>query len=359
MKKIRVLQVIPSFNVGGAEGLVLTYLRNYDKNCMDMKAVSFYAPNGSIYDKIIENEDLPVVYLNKKGPLDISFVKKLKVEIKKFNPDVIHTHMSALKYIIMAGVSGKPIFHTIHSEVLADAGIYDRFVNRFLFKKYKVTPVALHEGLKAETDRYYKCNNTVVVSNGIDVDKFRNGISIKHELGISQETFVICHVGSFSYPKNHVFLVKLFKKVLACKPDSCLVLVGKGTLEVEIRKLVLDEGLEGKVLFLGNRSDIYNVLKSSDVFVFPSLYEGFGIAVLEAEASGLPIVVSDKVPENVCVASNIKRISLCDDIEKWCEAVAECENTKADVLCDDIYKFDIKNVIKELHQAFREKCGMP
>lgn len=359
MKKIRVLQVIPSFNVGGAEGLVLTYLRNYDRNCMDMKAVSFYAPNGSIYDKIIENEDLPVVYLNKKGPLDISFVKKLKEEIKKFNPDIIHTHMSALKYAIMAGVAGKTIFHTIHSEVLTDAGIYDRCINRFLFKRYKVTPIALHEGLKVETDRYYKCNNTVVMSNGIDVDKFRKGVSIRSEIGIAPDTFVLCHVGSFSYPKNHIFLIKVFKKVLDCKPDSCLILVGKGALEADIRRLVLDEGLEGKVLFLGNRSDIYNVLKSSDVFVFPSLYEGFGIAVLEAEASGLPIVVSDKVPENVCVASNIKRLSLDVDIDKWCEAVAECENMKADVLCDDIYKFDIKNVLKELYQAFREKCGMP
>lgn len=359
MKKIRVLQVIPSFNVGGAEGLVLTYLRNYDRDCMDMKAVSFYAPSHSIYDKIIEKETLPVVYLNKKGPLDISFVKKLKEEIKKFNPDVIHTHMSALKYTIMAGVTDKTIFHTIHSEVLTDAGIYDRCINRFLFKRYKVTPIALHEGLKVETDRYYKCNNTVVVSNGINVDKFRKGVSIRPEIGIATDTFVLCHVGSFSYPKNHVFLIKVFKKVLDCKPDSCLILVGKGALEADIRRLVLYEGLEGKVLFLGNRSDIYNVLKSSDVFVFPSLYEGFGIAVIEAEASGLPIVVSDKVPENVCVAPNIKRLSLDDDIDKWCGAVAECENMKADVLCDDIYKFDIKNVLKELHQAFREKCGIP
>ena len=358
MKKIRVLQVIPSFNVGGAEGLVLTYLRNYDRDCMDMKAVSFYAPSHSIYDKIIEKETLPVVYLNKKGPLDISFVKKLKEEIKKFNPDVIHTHMSALKYTIMAGVTDKTIFHTIHSEVLTDAGIYDRCINRFLFKRYKVTPIALHEGLKVETDRYYKCNNTVVVSNGINVDKFRNGISIKHELGISRETFVICHVGSFSYPKNHVFLVKLFKKVLDCKPDSCLVLVGKGALEAEIRKLVLDEGLEGKVLFLGNRSDIYNVLKSSDVFVFPSLYEGFGIAVLEAEASGLSVVVSDKVPENVCVAPNIKRLSLESSIDRWCKAVVECENMKTTVFCDDIYKFDIKNVLQKLKGIYLESCKL-
>ena len=128
-------------------------------------------------------------------------------------------------------------------------------------------------------------------------------------------------------------------------------------MENSIRKLVADEGLDGKVLFLGRRSDIYNVLKSSDVFVFPSLYEGFGIAVLEAEASGLPVVVSDKVPENVCVVPNVKRLSLDDNIDKWCEAVAECENMKSDVLCDDIYKFDIKNVLKELSQAYREKCG--
>ena len=354
MKKIRVLQVVPSFNVGGAEGLVLTYLRNFDRSCMEMKAVSFYAPSGSIYDEIIKAEKLHVTYLNKKGPLDISFVKQLKAEIESFNPDVIHTHMSALKYVVMAGTLGKPIFHTIHSEVLTDAG---RFVNRFLFKKYKVTPIALHEELRRAVNRYYGCTNTVVVSNGIDVDKFKNGVSIRDELGIDEESFVLCHVGSFSKPKNHEFLIKVFKKVLSYKPNACLALVGGGVLENSIRKLVADEGLDGKVLFLGRRSDIYNVLKSSDVFVFPSLYEGFGIAVLEAEASGLPVVVSDKVPENVCVVPNVKRLSLDDNIDKWCEAVAECENMKSDVLCDDIYKFDIKNVLKELSQAYREKCG--
>ena len=267
--------------------------------------------------------------------------------------------MSALKYVVMAGTLGKSIFHTIHSEVLTDAGIYDRVVNRFLFKKYKVTPIALHEELRTAVNRYYGCTNTVVVSNGIDVDKFKNGVSIRDELGISGDSFVLCHVGSFSKPKNHEFLIRVFKKVLSYKPNACLVLVGGGVLEDSIRKLVADEGLDGKVLFLGKRSDINNVLKSSDVFVFPSLYEGFGIAVLEAEAAGLPIVVSDKVPENVCVAPNIKRLSLDADIDKWCEAVAECENMKSDVLCDDIYKFDIKNVLKELYQAFREKCVMP
>lgn len=359
MKKIRVLQVVPSFNVGGAEGLVLTYLRKFDRSCMDMKAVSFYAPSGSIYDEIIKTEKLPVTYLNKKGPLDISFVKQLKAEIESFNPDVIHTHMSALKYVVMAGTLGKPIFHTIHSEVFTDAGIYDRFVNRFLFKKYKVTPIALHEGLREDINNYYGCTNTVVVSNGIDVDKFRNGVSIRDELGIAGESLVLCHVGSFSKPKNHEFLIKVFKKVLEYKPNASLILVGGGVLEDSIRKHVLDEGLDGKVLFLGNRTDVANILKSSDVFVFPSLYEGFGIAVLEAEASGMPVVVSDKVPENVCVAPNIKRLSLDDDIDKWCEAVAEYENMKTNVLCDDIYKFDIKNVLKELYQTFREKCGKP
>lgn len=355
MKKIKVLQVIPSFNVGGAEGLVLTYLRNYDSSCMDMKAVSFYASSGSIYDKIIKNENLPVVYLNKKSSLDILFLKQLKEEIKKFNPDVIHTHMSALKYVVMAGTLDRPIFHTIHSEVLTDAGIYDRLINRFLFKKYKVTPIALHEGLKTDINRYYRCTNTVVISNGIDIDKFRNGTNIRDELGINMEAFVLCHVGSFSYPKNHKFLIEILKKVLEYKPDSYLILVGKGTLEENIRELVLEKGLEERVLFLGNRSDIHNVLKSSDVFVFPSLYEGFGIAVLEAEASSIPIVVSDRVPKNICVSANIKRLSLDASIDNWCEAVIECENIKNTVLCTDIEKFDIKNILNKLYSIYIER----
>lgn len=355
MKKLRVLQVVPSFNVGGAEGLVLTYLRNFDSSCMDMKAVSFYLPSGSIYDEIINDEKLPVAYLNKKGPLDITFVKQLKAEIESFNPDVIHTHMSALKYVVMAGTLGKPIFHTIHSEVLTDAGIYDRVVNRFLFKKYKVTPIALHEELRTAVNRYYGCTNTVVVSNGIDVDKFKNGVSIRDELGISGDSFVLCHVGSFSKPKNHEFLIKVFKKVLSYKPNACLALVGGGVLEDSIRKLVADEGLDGKVLFLGRRSDINNVLKSSDVFVFPSLYEGFGIAVLEAEASGIPAVVSDKVPASICKANNIKLLSLNTDLSEWCDTILKLEGEHDESVNKSIEEYDINNILKELYDVYLYK----
>ena len=355
MKKIRVLQVVPSFNVGGAEGLVLTYLRNFDSSCMDMKAVSFYSPSGSIYDEIINDEKLPVAYLNKKGPLDISFVKQLKAEIESFNPDVIHTHMSALKYVVMAGTLGKTIFHTIHSEVLTDAGIYDRLVNRVLFKKYKVTPIALHEGLREDINNYYGCTNTVVVSNGIDVDKFRNGVSIRDELGIAGESLVLCHVGSFSKPKNHEFLIKVFKKVLNYKPNASLILVGGGTLEDYIRKLVLDEGLDGKVLFLGNRTDVANILKSSDVFVFPSLYEGFGIAVLEAEASGMPAVVSDKVPASICKANNIKLLSLDTDLSEWCDTILKLEGERNESVNIGSEKYDINNILKELYDVYLYK----
>lgn len=355
MKKIRVLQVVPSFNVGGAEGLVLTYLRKFDRSCMDMKAVSFYAPSGSIYDEIIKTEKLPVTYLNKKGPLDISFVKQLKAEIESFNPDVIHTHMSALKYVVMAGTLGKPIFHTIHSEVFTDAGIYDRFVNRFLFKKYKVTPIALHEGLREDINNYYGCTNTVVVSNGIDVDKFRNGVSIRDELGIAGESLVLCHVGSFSKPKNHEFLIKVFKKVLEYKPNASLILVGGGVLEDSIRKHVLDEGLDGKVLFLGNRTDVANILKSSDVFVFPSLYEGFGIAVLEAEASGMPAVVSDKVPASICKANNVKLLPLDAGLLEWCDTILKVEGERNESVNIGIEKYDINNILRELYDVYLYK----
>ena len=355
MKKIRVLQVVPSFNVGGAEGLVLTYLRNFDSSCMDMKAVSFYAPGGSIYDKIIKAEKLPVAYLNKKGPLDITFVKQLKAEIESFNPDVIHTHMSALKYVVMAGTLGKPIFHTIHSEVITDAGIYDRFVNRFLFKKYKVTPIALHEELREDINNYYGCNNTVVVSNGIDVDKFRNGVSIRDELGIAGESLVLCHVGSFSKPKNHEFLIKVFKKVLEYKPNASLILVGGGVLEDSIRKHVLDEGLDGKVLFLGNRTDVANILKSSDVFVFPSLYEGFGIAVLEAEARGMPAVVSDKVPASICKANNVKLLPLDAGLLEWCDTILKVEGERNESVNIGIEKYDINNILRELYDVYLYK----
>jgi glycosyltransferase involved in cell wall biosynthesis len=114
--------------------------------------------------------------------------------------------------------------------------------------------------------------------------------------GIGEHEFVIGHVGRFDPLKNHAFLVKAAAEVVQRRPDSRLLLVGDGPLRGEILDQARELGIADRVIFTGTRDDVPNQLSAMDVFVFPSISEGLGLAVVEAQAAGLPCVISSAVP---------------------------------------------------------------
>lgn len=346
MKKIRILQVVPSFNIGGVEGLVLSYLSNYNKDRMELFCISLYERVDTSFTRKIEQLSLPVIYLNKRGPLSISFIRELRNKIREIEPTVIHTHMSALKYVIMAGGGDYRLFHTIHSEIIKDAGLYDRLLNKYLFKKYKVSVIALHKRLAEDVKKYYSLSKTYVIKNGVDIQKFIEAESIRERLSLSKDEFVIVNVGRFHPAKNHLFLIRVFNEILKIKEKSRLVLVGTGSLETEIRELSSELDIMDKILFLGDREDVAAVLKSADIFLFPSIYEGFGIAVIEAEASGLNTIVSDKVPTEVCILENVKQLPLREEL--WVrETLSSFKKDKRDRLMV-LRDYDIRKIMEDL-----------
>lgn len=129
------------------------------------------------------------------------------------------------------------------------------------------------------------------------------------ELGIPASKRVIGHVGNFNQQKNHVFLVNIFKEILK-QEDSLLLLVGTGALEPVIKEKVRDEGLSDKVIFLGLRDDVYDWMQAMDCFIFPSKWEGFGTVLIEAQASGLPVLSADTAPDSVKINSSFIFMSL-------------------------------------------------
>ena len=142
------------------------------------------------------------------------------------------------------------------------------------------------------------------------------------ELGIDKK-FVIGHVGRFCQQKNHRFLIKIFKEVYKKNKDAVLCMIGNGILEDEIRRIAVHSGIENNVIFLGSRADVWRILNAFDVFCFPSLYEGFGIAVLEAQTSGLKCIVSDVITREVDVTGNVRFVSLKKPAMVWAEEILE------------------------------------
>ncbi len=349
MKKLKVLQIIPSFGVGGAEMVVLNYLKNYNRDKLEMRAISLYSNNNTIYDEVISREKLDVIYLDKNLGFDLSLISKLKKEIIDYNPDIIHTHLYVLKYLFLTGeIFKRKIFHTIHNEVKIDAG-KDFLLNKMCFKLFNVKAVALHKRLSLEVIKIYGIKECKIIRNGIDLKKFRESKdNLRGELHIPNDAYVIGHIGAFKLQKNHKFIVQIFKHISKQFPNTYLMLIGDGELKSDIEQLVQAYEINERILFLGNREDIPELLNTMDIFLFPSLFEGLGIVLVEAQAAALRCVISDRVPKEVVLTDKIISLELEEDINRWVEAIMNFDNQNKQEIFEDIQKYDINTVIEDL-----------
>ena len=166
-----------------------------------------------------------------------------------------------------------------------------------------------------------------VIRNAIDLDVFHYDVGVYkkicEETGIDSNTFVIGNVGKLAKKKNQAFLIKVFRIIHMQIKNSQLWLIGAGTDESKLRLLTKELGIEDVVKFLGEKKDVYRFLHGMSAFVFPTLSEGFGIAAVEAQAIGLPTVVSNGVPRDILITPLAKMLSLSDNEEKWAKEILE------------------------------------
>ena len=187
-------------------------------------------------------------------------------------------------------------------------------------------------------------NDAIIINNCIDTKKFAFLQDVRAQyrdsLGLANN-FVLGHVGAFCSAKNHDFLIDVFKLISARDADARLLLMGAGELEKPIKKKVLDQGLEDKVIFTGVTDQVPKYLCAMDLFLLPSLHEGLPIVGIEAQTSGLFCVFSDAVTTEVQITENCRFISLEAPLEKWADAILELK-----AVCTDR-----ENVWKEIYNS--------
>ena len=197
------------------------------------------------------------------------------------------------------------------------------------------------------------------VPNGIDVGRFsfdegkRKGA--RAELGLSDSTFLIGNIGRFSPQKNQAFLLRAFASIAKRCPDSKLLLVGVGPLEADIHAEVERLGLTDGVIFLKNRSDTERLYAAMDVFAFPSLYEGLGIVLVEAQTNGLPCVISERIPREAVYGENVVTVALEGGAEAWADALLECRAVARSQKGAELTRsagFDISTVAASLQEFY-------
>lgn len=203
-----------------------------------------------------------------------------------------------------------------------------------------------------------------ILHNGIDTERFRfdeqKRRMIREKNAIGESDLVIGHVGRFNIQKNHTFLVDIFGHIVQKEPQAKLLLVGTGELQGEIQGKVRELGLEDNVIFAGNTKAVDCYLAAMDVFLFPSLFEGFAIAHLEAQCNGLPCIMSDTISRECKVTDLVRMLSLDEPSSVWAEAVRaylyENRDKNRSSYADEINRqgFDRKDTACNLMRIYEE-----
>ena len=182
---------------------------------------------------------------------------------------------------------------------------------------------------------YGEKSDFTVLTNAIDCEKYRYDENVRKqkrdELGISDSQLAVGHIGVTSPPlKNHPYLLKVFAKIKEQRPDAVLLMAGAEETP-ELRSIADELGIANEAKFLGRREDIPELLNAMDVFIFPSIREGLPVSVVEAQAAGLPVLMSDTVTDEVCVTDRIYRMSTDREPQKWAEkAISEAAAKRED-----------------------------
>lgn len=367
MKK-KVVEYIARIQDGGAETLVKDYALFLDKEKFDVTVLcEDYKKDSANYKQLLENNIKmislyePNFFINKViqriiGQKHVG--RLLKKELEKICPDILHVHLESLEatYYARDVLKNTKLLFTCHNVPelkIGDKRPKERDACKYLLKNNNLQIIALHEDMKNEINKMFNINSTIVIKNGIDINKFKNvsktSKQIRKELGIAEDAYVIGHIGRFTYQKNHEFIVKVFNEAIKLNNKAFLLLIGEGKEKTTIENK-LKELNTNNYLILSRRKNIPELLKAMDVFLLPSRYEGLSVAYVEAQASGLPSVVSDTINPESFLSNNITKLSLENDIEEWANS---CLNPKANISdYGNIYEYDISKEIKTLENLY-------
>jgi len=312
-------------NRGGAETFIMNIYRNIDREKVQFDFI-VHTDLKCDFDDEIEQLGGKIYHCPEYKVINhSSYVKwwnNFFLEHKEYK--IIHGHLdsSAAIYLKIAKQFG--LVTIAHSHNTSEGSGIKAQIKKVL--KYGLNSVSdIKMGCSKEANKWlFQNEDEIVINNSVDTNKFvySSEISkaVKIELNI-EDKFVIGHIGRFQQQKNHSFLIDIFKCIVEKNSNSVLLLCGVGELKEEIYQKVKSLGIENNVIFLGLRDDIERVCQAFDVFLFPSLYEGLPVTLVEMQAAGVPCVISDVITKEVCFTDIVKMISLDEVPEIWADEV--------------------------------------
>lgn len=368
---MRILEIFgePLSN-GGQESFLFNTLKYMNQTGMLFDVLTpYYADNEGYINQIKDNGGCVVAFNLSFNPGGSrwNIYKPLDKYLKNNNYDCVHIHSGSIFALMVCALVAKKnkvnkiIVHS-HASGSNKNLKYRliKIISSIVFQYSAVVYCACSE-LAGE----WKFNNKVVknkliiLKNGIDCNKFKfdekKRLEKRAELNIDDSCFVIGNVGRLSKEKNQVFLIKVFELFHNSIHNSKLLIIGSGELEKELKDLTNKMNLTDSVIFLGSTPHVNEYLNAMDFFVFPSLYEGFGISLIEAESNGIPIIASDNIPQIARVCPNSEYLPLGSNYNFWAEAIEKRMNNQRTVENFDIisqHGFNLVDTAEAMRQLY-------
>jgi len=331
-----VLHVVGRLDIGGAESRIMDLYRNIDREKVQFHFVQ-HTKDRCAFEEEVEHLGGKVYHVPRFNVKNYFSYKKAWKELFQAHPEikVVQGHMTstAAIYLPIAKKAGVEITIAHARSAGVDPGIkghLTRFLRRNLYKKcdYRFTCSEM-AGEAVFGDQNLSSKKATFIPNAIEVDKFKfnkeTRDKIRYELGVSDK-FIIGHVGRFSHMKNHRFMLQILEQCIKIEkekklPECVLMFLGDGELKEEIMEQAVAMGISSRVLFMGNRRDVYRYYQAMDYFLLPSLYEGLPGTAIEAQASGLPGIMSDTVTSEAVVTDLLQMRSIKEDAALWAEEI--------------------------------------
>ena len=356
-RKILIVITTAFVPYGGLTTVMMNYYHAMDKTGLQIDFASTNDPPDVLLDELKANGSQYFNLGSRKKQL-FKYLKKLKAVLKNGQYDVIHVNGNSatmafeLMTAKMCGVSMR-IAHGHNTKTSHE--IINKLMKPLFTKSYTCA-VSVSE-LAGEW--LYGGDDYIILNNAIDLQKYgydsEKRAEMQHRLKIENKV-VLGNVGKLNEQKNHVFLLKVLNSLIKKGIDVYLLLIGGGHLEMQLREECKSLGIEDRVIFVGMVDNAADYFQAMDIFVFPSLWEGLPLSALEAQASGLPCIISSNVSKNVRCTDNVFFMDLSDGAEAWAKKAVEVSEhlpSRKDVL-DEIRHngYDIQAEAKKLRKIY-------
>jgi glycosyltransferase involved in cell wall biosynthesis len=329
---LRVLHYLGGLGIGGAEAMIMNIYRAIDRSRLQFDFVT-HTPEQDMYEDEIVELGGRIFHVPRYMGKNHREYKRAWEKLLEKHPEfwAVHGHPASTSAIYLKIAKQQGLYTIVHSHNISHGRGMRALIKNILqyptrFVADKFFACSKAAGVARFGERVCSSKSFSVIPNGIDLPVYRFDPAVRKgmrkKLGLANK-IVLGHVGRMTEQKNHAFLLKIFNRVHQENEDTALLLVGDGELRKQIEAEVRKLGLQDTVILVGAQENVADYLQAMDLFVFPSLYEGLGIVLIEAQANGLKVLASEVIPEDVRILDSYESLDLRKGVEEWAKIILD------------------------------------